>query len=655
MLAAGIQIGVSAFAAEQAPVIALDHSNSRATHPNTHGFNMTAMYGAGGNLRPPNGTVTAPYMPQKLVDRVKAAGVSTLRFPAGTGGNTYRWKEGRGPLAGRGCWNPFPGQLTKASGMEYGIAEHLRFLDRTGAATTIVANFANGTPQDAADLVEYLNASVGSNPGGGVAWADKRKADGHPAPYGVTRLEVGNEMNHPGQTYWMGIAAEEFKAGEAPWYARNVTQRAHAYAFGNHSDDPNDHPYFPMAPTQVCQPTKIINAGTPDAQYASRDKTHSRYFVQSAPVFRGTLKVVVNGDDGWREVTSLAGHGPTEHVYQVNYQTGEIRFVAGVAGETASTPLRVTAAYRSGKHAGFIQVANKIRDVDPTVKVCSSFADEAFLSAMGTRAYDCLVAHGYRGVGSGLTGNEQHDRTMMYSLQVSRALAGWRELMGKHDNRTRSGGRPHTVVTEFGLTGHEKEPVAEHYAASMDATVYTAAVHQSAQQAGFPVMLRHALVSVNSGCPTPTNQPAGFLCDADYTPTGLGVLYDLLDDATARTNVATSLSGNPWRTNGSWQYPLLSATATRAADGTVRILVTNRGLGWQAARIEPGRAHRSNVDVSVVRGHQHGEPNCFDYNSASTQLIKRYDSTLTGAGNAAFSVTFHPNSVTLLTLRPPLT
>jgi alpha-N-arabinofuranosidase len=51
-----------------------------------------------------------------------------------------------------------------------------------------------GDPQDAADLVEYLNhPNDGSNPNGGRDWAALRAADGHPKPYGVIWFEFGNE------------------------------------------------------------------------------------------------------------------------------------------------------------------------------------------------------------------------------------------------------------------------------------------------------------------------------------------------------------------------------------------------------------------------------------------------------------------------------
>ena len=56
-------------------------------------------------------------------------------------------------------------------------------------------SLGRGNAQDAADLIEYLNAQVGTNPNGGIDWAKVRADNGHPQPYNVRYFEIGNEMN----------------------------------------------------------------------------------------------------------------------------------------------------------------------------------------------------------------------------------------------------------------------------------------------------------------------------------------------------------------------------------------------------------------------------------------------------------------------------
>jgi alpha-L-arabinofuranosidase len=61
-------------------------------------------------------------------------------------------------------------------------------------------------PQDMADFMEYVNGSAGSE------WGRRRAADGHPAPYHLSYLELGNE-EAVNEAYWL-----KFKAlAEAIW------------------------------------------------------------------------------------------------------------------------------------------------------------------------------------------------------------------------------------------------------------------------------------------------------------------------------------------------------------------------------------------------------------------------------------------------------
>jgi len=54
----------------------------------------------------------------------------------------------------------------------------------------ITISYFAGNEQDAADLVEYLNApNDGKHP-----WAEKRAVNGHAEPYGVKYFEMGNEV-----------------------------------------------------------------------------------------------------------------------------------------------------------------------------------------------------------------------------------------------------------------------------------------------------------------------------------------------------------------------------------------------------------------------------------------------------------------------------
>lgn len=117
---------------------------------------------------------------------------SIYRYPGGTVSNTFNWKESLGPLENRSLqqiasWTP----PEKAF---FGLDEFLRFLGQVNGQALITVNLSTMTPQDAADLVEYLNAPADD----AHPWAQKRAAStvlNHPEPYGVKLWELGNELD----------------------------------------------------------------------------------------------------------------------------------------------------------------------------------------------------------------------------------------------------------------------------------------------------------------------------------------------------------------------------------------------------------------------------------------------------------------------------
>ena len=118
-----------------------------------------------------------------LLDLAKRIKVSILRFPGGSGTHHYNWKEAIGPIEERPMY-------------KFGIDEFMELCRAIGAKPIITLSYFTGTCQDLADLVEYLNAPLGTNPNGGIAWAEVRAKNGHPEPYGVEWFEFGNEVWH---------------------------------------------------------------------------------------------------------------------------------------------------------------------------------------------------------------------------------------------------------------------------------------------------------------------------------------------------------------------------------------------------------------------------------------------------------------------------
>lgn len=68
----------------------------------------------------------------------------------------------------------------------FGIEEFLQYCEAAGIEPCFAVN-VDETAQDMADMIEYLNGSETS------VWGKKRAENGHPRPYNVKYIEVGNE------------------------------------------------------------------------------------------------------------------------------------------------------------------------------------------------------------------------------------------------------------------------------------------------------------------------------------------------------------------------------------------------------------------------------------------------------------------------------
>ncbi|WP_327436218.1 alpha-N-arabinofuranosidase [Streptomyces sp. NBC_01201] len=159
-----------------------------------------------------------------LAEKTAALHPGFLRFPGGCLVNTgsheayeapnwerkrsYQWKDTIGPVEQRPVNANFWG-YNQTYGLGY--YEYFQFAEDIGAMALPVVpalvtgcgqNRATDDPallrrhiQDTLDLIEFANGPAGST------WGAKRAAMGHPAPFGLTHLEVGNEENLPDEFF----------------------------------------------------------------------------------------------------------------------------------------------------------------------------------------------------------------------------------------------------------------------------------------------------------------------------------------------------------------------------------------------------------------------------------------------------------------------
>jgi len=119
-----------------------------------------------------------------VVGALRAIKVPNVRWPGGCFGDEYHWKKGVGPNRPASL-NPAWGGVIEPN--TFGTHEFLDFVDQIGSDAFISVNVGSGTVEEAADWFEYMTADKPT------ALAQERARNGHPAPYKVKYLGLGNE------------------------------------------------------------------------------------------------------------------------------------------------------------------------------------------------------------------------------------------------------------------------------------------------------------------------------------------------------------------------------------------------------------------------------------------------------------------------------
>ena len=119
-----------------------------------------------------------------VVAALKALKVPDVRWPGGCFADEYHWRKGIGPQR-TVTLNPNWGGVIEPN--TFGTHEFMDFLDQIGAEAYLSVNVGSGTPQEAAEWLEYLTTAQPTT------LAKERAANGHPAPYKVAFLGIGNE------------------------------------------------------------------------------------------------------------------------------------------------------------------------------------------------------------------------------------------------------------------------------------------------------------------------------------------------------------------------------------------------------------------------------------------------------------------------------
>jgi len=125
---------------------------------------------------------------------LKESRLPILRWPGGNFVSSYHWRDGVGPIEQR------PTLPNYAWGQQennfFGTDEFIAFCRAVGCEPMICVNAGSGTPDEAAQWVEYCNG------GPETPMGKLRAAHGNPKPFSVRHWEVGNELWGNWQYHW---------------------------------------------------------------------------------------------------------------------------------------------------------------------------------------------------------------------------------------------------------------------------------------------------------------------------------------------------------------------------------------------------------------------------------------------------------------------
>jgi len=121
-----------------------------------------------------------------VVEALRPLEIPVLRWPGGCFADTYHWRDGIGPVAGR------PKRVNVHWGMaeepnHFGTHEFIALCRALGAEPYFAANLGSAAPAESREWVEYCNF------GGSSALADERRANGGDEPFHVRYWGIGNE------------------------------------------------------------------------------------------------------------------------------------------------------------------------------------------------------------------------------------------------------------------------------------------------------------------------------------------------------------------------------------------------------------------------------------------------------------------------------
>lgn len=120
-----------------------------------------------------------------VLQKAQELSPTILRFPGGTVAKTIHWEDGVGPKSQRKAKkNLIWGGIND---FHFGTCEFIEYCRELNCEPYLVVNLSTGTPEEAANWVEYCNGT------GNTYYANLRRSHGYSEPFNVKYWALGNE------------------------------------------------------------------------------------------------------------------------------------------------------------------------------------------------------------------------------------------------------------------------------------------------------------------------------------------------------------------------------------------------------------------------------------------------------------------------------
>lgn len=474
-----------------------------------------------------------------------ASGLHAIRYPGGTCANYFWWKDSVGPLENR------PNEVNShrqnvGEVAAFGLDEFMTWAEENNQKVTYVYNVSNGNARDAAELIYYLNGSTDSSDEQARAWAERRAANGHAAPYHITCFELGNELHFQSSAFSVGRGAGADRGKtKAEMYATGAKLTFMQTPVGVYGDYSTAAAQSDGKANQV----KLLTYGPADS-----DRIH--VYTGTANVSWAGADFVADGEE-WTRVTAeeMEHCGPEDKVFWVENRQ-YIHFGDGVHGAIPPEGVGIAATYTCW-HDGVAQYVEAMKAAAKAcgteIRIYSCIDSAEFVTAAKDMDYDGLAIHPYLvGVGCGVSpvGNwtadltEFHNNSML-AFDLSTAYLDRKQALLDANAGVNQKQRD-CIVTEF--TNHSASGL---YYGSMSNTVLTMSQLFDLFQRNFRFALRHSTVDDFFGGGTSAmalydSGPAdGNIQTGEFIAEPAAHAYRLLDDMTGKYHLSASIQNVP--------------------------------------------------------------------------------------------------------------